>query len=230
MRALRFLNLGILAALLASSAVLYAQDDKQQEEKPKQEEPKRQQEPTKQDQARPETRQDQAKPAARQDEVKPRQDEGRSARPEQQGQQRPEQEQRPEQTQPRNDMRPAQQEPNRQEQGRPEAGRQEAGRQETGRQETGRQEDHDRGGNRGRIPDERFRAEFGREHHFAMPRPQVVSGRPEFQYGGYTFILVDPWPPAWAYSDDCYIDYVDGYYYLFNLRHPEARLALEVVM
>ena len=224
MRALRFLNLGILAALLASSAVVYAQDDKQQEEKPKQEEPKRQQEPTKQDQARPETKQDEAKPAARQDEMKaPRQDEAKPARPAQE-QQRPEQ-------QPRGDMKPAQQEPNRQEQSRPEAGRQEAGRQEAGQQQAGRPEDHDRaGGNRGRIPDDRFRAEFGREHHFAIPRPQVVSGRPEFQYGGYTFILVDPWPPAWAYSDDCYIDYIDGYYFLFDLRHPEARLALEVVM
>jgi hypothetical protein len=63
-----------------------------------------------------------------------------------------------------------------------------------------------------------------------MHRPEVVEGRPRFQYGGYTFVLVDPWPPAWAYSDDCYIDDVDGQYFLFNTRHPEARLALELVM
>jgi hypothetical protein len=63
-----------------------------------------------------------------------------------------------------------------------------------------------------------------------MHRPEVVEGRPRFQYGGYTFVLVDPWPPAWAYSDDCYIDDVDGQYFLFDMRHPEARLALELVM
>jgi hypothetical protein len=235
MRALRFLNLGVLAALIASSAVLYAQDEKQQEDKSRQEEPKRQ---------------DEARPASRQDETnRPRQNEPRPARPDQQ-------EQRQQEAQPRGEMRPAQQEPNRQETARPETGRQESGRQETARpeqprqesgrqetarpedrrQETGRQEgrqqrDYARsGGDRGRIPEERFRAEFGREHHFAMHRPEVVEGRPRFQYGGHTFVLVDPWPPAWAYSDDCYIDYVDGEYFLFNTRHPEARLALELVM
>lgn len=224
MRALRFLNLGILAAMVASSAVLYAQDDKQQEEKPRQEEPKRQQEPNRQDQARPESRQDETR--------SPRQDEARPDRRGQQDQQRSEQQQRQEEAQPRGDMRPRQQEPNRQEQDPPEAGRQEQRRQEGGQQEAGRGDDRDRArGNRGRIPEERFRAEFGREHHFAVHHPQVVEGRPQFQYGGYTFVLVDPWPPAWAYDDDdCYIDYIDGYYFLFNVRHPEERLALELVM
>jgi len=226
MRALRFLNLGILAALVASSAVLYAQDEKQQEDKPRQEEPKRQ------DQARPESKPNEAN--------RPAQNEAKPARPDQQEQQRQQE------AQPRGEMRPAQQEPNRQETARPETGRQESGQQETprpeerrrepARQETGRQEgrqqqDYARsGGDRGHIPEERFRAEFGREHHFAMHRPEVVDGRPRFEYSGYTFVLVDPWPPAWAYSDDCYIDYVDGEYFLFNTRHPEARLALELVM
>ena len=220
MRALRFLNLGILAALIASSAVLYAQDEKQQEDKSRQEEPKRQ---------------DEAKPASRQDEMnRQRQNEARPARPDQQ-------EQRQQEAQPRGEMKPAPQESNRQETGRPETGRQEPARQETARPEERRQEparqegrqqrDNARsGGDRGRIPEERFRAEFGREHHFAMHRPEVIEGRPRFQYGGYTFVLVDPWPPAWAYSDDCYIDYVDGDYFLFNTRHPEARPALELVM
>ena len=112
----------------------------------------------------------------------------------------------------------------------PETGRQDQGRQEN-RQEAGQQQDRARaGGNGGRIPEDRFRAQFGREHHFAMRRPEVVEGRPTFQYGGYSFVLVDAWPPEWAYSDDCYIDYLDGDYFLFNLRHPEMRLALMVVM
>ncbi len=81
-----------------------------------------------------------------------------------------------------------------------------------------------------RIPEDRFRAQFGREHHFVMHRPEVVEGRPRFQYGGYAFVLVDRWPPEWAYSDDCYIDDIDGEYFLFNSRHPEERLTLELAM
>jgi hypothetical protein len=118
-------------------------------------------------------------------------------------------------------MKPAQQE----------SGRQETDRREAGRQEPAPQENRARpAGDNRRIPDDRYRAQFGREHTFAMHRPEVVEGRPRFQYGGYTFVLVDPWPPAWAYSDDCYVDYADGEYFLFDTRHPEARLALELVM
>jgi hypothetical protein len=223
MQALRFLNLGILAALIASSAVLYAQDEKQQEEKARQEEPKRQAEPKQQAepnrQAEPSRqqepgRQPEAKPESRQDEMKsPRQEEARPARPQQQEQKQGEM----------NRSQP--------ETGRQDRGRQENRRQENGRQEAGKQQDGARaGGNSSRIPEDRFRAQFGREHHFAMRRPEVVEGRPRFEYGGYTFVLVDAWPPEWAYSDDCYIDYVDGDYFLFDLRHPEMRLALMLVM
>jgi hypothetical protein len=195
MRAFRFLNLGLLAAMIASSAVLYAQDEKPQEDKPKQEEPK-QAEPKPQNEAKPTSKQDEMKP--------PKQDEAKPARPDQ-----PEQKQ--DEKQPREEMKPAQQEPARQ---------QAAPGQDNARP----------AGNGGRIPDDRFRAQFGREHHFAMQRPVVMSGRPQFQYGGYSFVLVDAWPPDWAYTDDCYIDYVDGEYFLFDLRHPEMRLALMVMM
>jgi hypothetical protein len=41
-------------------------------------------------------------------------------------------------------------------------------------------------------------------------------GYPRFQYGGFSFMLVDPWPEYWAEdwydTDDLYIDYDDGYY------------------
>ena len=79
------------------------------------------------------------------------------------------------------------------------------------------------------IPDEKFRAQFGREHHFAVRRPVMVEGAPGFFYGGYSFVLVDAWPAEWAYDDDCYVDYVDGEYFLFDLRHPGVRIALMVV-
>jgi len=42
--------------------------------------------------------------------------------------------------------------------------------------------------------------------------------------------LVDAWPVDWAYTDDCYIDYVDGEYFLFDLLHPGIRVAVFVVM
>jgi hypothetical protein len=79
-----------------------------------------------------------------------------------------------------------------------------------------------------RIPDDRFRAHFGREHHFRVNRPVVVEGRPRFQYSGYWFELVDVWPADWSYDDDCYIDYVDDEYWLFNPVHPGVRVALVV--
>jgi len=83
---------------------------------------------------------------------------------------------------------------------------------------------------RGRhIPDEKFRASFGRSHTFTA-KTVIVEGRPQFQYSGYSFQLVDAWPVGWAYTDDCYIDFVDGEYFLFDLLHPGVRVAVFVVM
>ncbi len=92
-----------------------------------------------------------------------------------------------------------------------------------------------RGGYRGYyIPDVRFRVMFGPTHWFRIPaRPVIVEGYPRFHYGGFWFMLVDPWPEYWVEtwyaSDDVYIDYDDGYY-LHNRRHPGVRLAITVVM
>jgi hypothetical protein len=85
-------------------------------------------------------------------------------------------------------------------------------------------------GRNARIPDDKFRAHFGREHTFAVRQTVVVEGQPRFQYSGYWFVLVDPWPAEWAYTDDCYVDYVDGDYFLFDLLHPGVRIALFVAM
>lgn len=82
----------------------------------------------------------------------------------------------------------------------------------------------------GHIPDDKFRANFGRQHTVVINRPVIVEGQPRFQYGGYWFNIVDAWPVGWAYTDQCYIDYVDGEYFLFDLLHPGVRVAIVVVM
>jgi hypothetical protein len=92
-----------------------------------------------------------------------------------------------------------------------------------------------RGGYNGyRIPDDRFRSSFGRSHWFRIYRQPVlvVGGYPRFQYGGFWFSLVDPWPeywaPNWYETDDVYIDYYGDGYYLYNRRRPGVRIAINV--
>jgi hypothetical protein len=79
-----------------------------------------------------------------------------------------------------------------------------------------------------RIPDDKFRSHFGRQHTFAV-HVNRVAGQPRFTYGGYTFQIVDAWPADWAYTDDCYVDYIDGEYFLFDLAHPGVRIAIMVL-
>jgi hypothetical protein len=81
----------------------------------------------------------------------------------------------------------------------------------------------------GRIPDDRFRANFGREHTFHIGRPVIVEGAPRFQYGGYWFVIARPWPVGWAYTDVVYVDYVDGGYYLISPVHPGVQILINVV-
>jgi hypothetical protein len=64
-------------------------------------------------------------------------------------------------------------------------------------------------------------------------QPIIVDGYPHFNYGGFSFMMVDPWPEDWSSDwyadDDVYIDYDDGYY-LYNRRHPGVGIAVSVVM
>jgi flagellar motor protein MotB len=80
-----------------------------------------------------------------------------------------------------------------------------------------------------RIPEDRFRASFGREHVFIINRPVIVEGHPRFQYGGYWFGFSQPWPVGWAYTDNVYVDYIDGGYYLYNPFHPGIRVVIIVI-
>jgi hypothetical protein len=82
----------------------------------------------------------------------------------------------------------------------------------------------------GRIPDARFHSDFGREHSFRMGNPVMMGGYSRFQYGGYWFGFVQPWPVGWYYTDDVYIDYVDGEYYMYDPYYPGTRFAISVVL
>jgi len=84
-----------------------------------------------------------------------------------------------------------------------------------------------RGGYRGdRIPDVNFRQNFGRQHSFRVSglRYMEMGGQSRFQYGGYWFSMMDPYPEYWGANwynnDDMYVDYNDGGYYLYNRRYP----------
>jgi DNA mismatch repair ATPase MutL len=184
MRFTHLVSTSALCSLLATTALIYGQEQR--------EEPKRAPEPT------PEATQ----PA--QDEMKaPRQEE---AKPEKQNENK--------------------------------KGEDKASKQENTNTKDAKQNDAARSGQHeqraanqrgGHIPDDKFRASFGRQHKFAIQRT-TVNGQPGFQYGGYSFVIVDAWPVAWAYTDDCYVDYVDGEYFLFDLLHPGVQVALVVVL
>jgi hypothetical protein len=92
-----------------------------------------------------------------------------------------------------------------------------------------------RGGYDGyRIPQNHYRSYFGRDHRFRIYRRALVmyEGYPCFQYNGFWFSLVDPWPEYWSDNwyekDDVYIIYSDDGYYLYNRRHPEAGVTINV--
>jgi hypothetical protein len=84
------------------------------------------------------------------------------------------------------------------------------------------------------IPQASFGIYFGSAHYFHIgPMPVMYMGYPRFEYGGYSFMLLDPWPGSWQEnwytSDDVYIDYSDGYY-LHDRRYPGVSLAVSVVL
>jgi hypothetical protein len=94
-----------------------------------------------------------------------------------------------------------------------------------------------RGGYRGyRIPDDRYRSYFGPSHRFRLyGLPLVmVGGYPRFQYQGYWFSLLDPWPPCWTdtwyQTDDVYVDYYSDGYYLYDPRCPGYRVAVAIYL
>ena len=84
------------------------------------------------------------------------------------------------------------------------------------------------GNHYGRIPDNHFRANFGRGHAFRMESPRLINGSYRFRYGGYLFGYRERWPSGWDYNDNVYVDYVRGDYYMYNPRHPGVHITLNL--
>jgi hypothetical protein len=83
-------------------------------------------------------------------------------------------------------------------------------------------------GRAGRIPDDRFKANFGREHSFRVSEGDYRNHR--FQYGGYWFGFASAWPSNWLYTQDVYVIEIDGVYYLCNASFPGVNLMLNVTL
>ena len=177
----------VLFLLFGTTALIYAQDQRDEAKTPRQETRPEASKPT---QDEPSSRQGEAKPPE-QSEDKPVRGDAKSSSKQQ-------------------DTKPSRQ----------------SGQAGQSNQHAQRSADH-RGG---RIPDDKFRAQFGRQHTFKINRTTTAQGQPGFQYGGYTFAIIDVWPAEWAYTDDCYVDYVDGEYFLFDLLHPGVGAAIVVVL
>ena len=84
-----------------------------------------------------------------------------------------------------------------------------------------------RGGYKGyRVPDDQFSRSFGSGHSFRMSGLpyREVSGHPRFEYGGFWLSMMDPYPDYWGAdwnrSDDMYVDFNGGGYYLYDRRFP----------
>jgi hypothetical protein len=81
---------------------------------------------------------------------------------------------------------------------------------------------------------DRYRGYFGRDHAFRIYSypVDVYGGYPRFQYGGFWFGLMNPWPEYWSDywydTDDVYIDYSGDGYYMYNRRYPRDRIAITV--
>jgi len=90
------------------------------------------------------------------------------------------------------------------------------------------QEQHAAGNRGGQIPADKFKANFGQQHSFRVTQTDYSNRR--FQYGGYSFGFVDPWPSNWLYTQNVYVIEIDGVYYLCNASFPGVNLVLSFAL
>ncbi len=225
MKTVRFFSSGVLLLLLGGVAPSYAQQGEAKPEKQQQDQEKNKQK-------------DQNKQKAK----------GQQQKQNQQQQKRAQQQDRQQQDKGQQQQQPRVQQQQQQAQGRQQASQQRQRVQQGQRREvwqqhraTNWQSEHrdwqQRGGYNGyRIPDDRYRGNFGPNHWFRIHSypMELYGGYPRFQYGGFWFGLIDPWPEYWSDdwydNDDVYIDYSGDGYYLYNRRYPQDRISITVYL
>jgi hypothetical protein len=225
MKAVGVISTTVLFLLIGYAVPAYAQDEHHEEKaKPAQQEEK----------AKPAQHEEQAKPAKQEEQAKPQEHQAQAKKQEQEA--KPAKHEQKAQTEKRQSSAKLVKQ---QQQAKPEKQQQQAKstnheRPERSASDEKRQRSEPalrlsaRG--EGRIPDDRFRANFGEEHTFVIREPVIVGGFSRFQYGGFWFGFVNPWPADWYYTDNVYVDYIDGGYYLCNPYYPGARVSISVVM
>jgi len=73
-----------------------------------------------------------------------------------------------------------------------------------------------------------FKENFGTNHTF-RPNFQIREGVSRFQYSGFTFGLVEPWPLNWDTNDVIYVEYIDGMYFAMNPEYPNERVGVTII-
>ncbi|MGA9144627.1 MAG: hypothetical protein WB007_12800 [Candidatus Acidiferrales bacterium] len=260
MKAASLISTGVLFLLFGALAPSYAEQEQHgQEAKPEKQE--QQAKPAKQQQAKGQPERQQKQEAKGQQEQQQKQQQQAKGQPERQqkqqqqakGQQERQQKQQQQQAKGQQEQQQKQEAKGQQERQqkqqqqqakRPSQPRQRV--QQTQRREVWQQhrahnwksEHRDwqqRGGYNGyRIPEDRYREHFGQDHWFRIHSypMELYGGYPRFQYGGFWFGVMDPWPEYWADdwydNDDVYIVYADGGYYMYNRQYPGDRIAIQV--
>lgn len=160
------------------------------------------------------------------DKGKPQQEEPKKKPPEAKPKQQPEEKPRPKPEKPpkQEPAAPPKQQADEKQRDKQQKEQAKRGQTETTRPGDRRQQSAGKGQ---RIPPEKFRASFGREHHFRVARSGGDDRR--FRYGGYWFEVVEVWPAGWSFDDDCYIEEVGDDYFLVDIVHPEVRVLVIVV-
>jgi hypothetical protein len=196
-----------LLLLLGTTASVYAQEKGQEEHSTQQAKPA-------QTQAKPAQPERQAKPAAQERQAKPAaQQPTKSAKPAQQPRT-----QQAARTQPRAQQAAKQPVRAQAEPAQPRTQQARESRPATG---------NSGASSHGRISDAHYASSFGSGHNFHVNQGEFNNRR--FSYGGYSFGFVDPWPVGWGYSDDVYVVYVDGGYYMCDVVHPGVRLSISIL-
>ena len=100
--------------------------------------------------------------------------------------------------------------------------------EEKNAQQQGKRAQNEQHNGSGRIPADRYKANFGQEHRFRVSQADYSSRR--FEYGGYRFGFEGAWPSNWLYTQDVFVVEIGGVYYLCNANYPGVNIALSVTL